>query len=55
MEKLKAAAMGPRKPDGSLPDIGLQLDRRSHLIDAGLDVGLPFSGKAPDLGAFEIE
>lgn len=29
----------------------LQLD--SPAIDAGLDIGLPFSGKAPDIGAFE--
>ena len=27
MEQLTKAAMGPRKADGSLPDIGLQLDR----------------------------
>ena len=25
----------------------------SPLIDAGVNVGLPFSGKAPDIGAFE--
>lgn len=53
--QLMKAAMGRRKPDGSLPDIGLHLDRRSRLIDAGTDVGLPYRGKAPDLGAFELE
>jgi uncharacterized repeat protein (TIGR02059 family) len=27
----------------------------SKLIDAGVDVGLPFTGNAPDLGAFEVQ
>ncbi len=46
----------PRKSDGSLPDINfLHLSTGSHLIDEGVEVGLPFSGKAPDLGAFEIQ
>lgn len=27
----------------------------SPVIDAGVDVGLPFNGKAPDIGAFEAE
>lgn len=45
---------GPRKSDGSLPDITfLHLAQGSDLIDAGTDVGLPFNGSAPDLGAFE--
>ena len=45
---------GPRKPDGSLPDINfLRLAPGSDLIDAGINVGLPFKGIAPDLGAFE--
>jgi len=26
----------------------------SPLIDIGMDVGLPFCGAAPDLGAFEL-
>lgn len=44
----------PRKPDGSLPEITfLQLASNSDLIDGGVDVGLAFFGKAPDLGAFE--
>ncbi len=47
---------GPRKPDGSLPDITfLHLAAGSDLIDAGTDIGLPFNGSAPDLGAFETE
>ncbi|TFW33737.1 pectate lyase [Massilia horti] len=44
----------PRQPDGSLPVIrNLRLRAGSALIDKGTDVGLPFHGKAPDLGAFE--
>ncbi|WP_340114553.1 right-handed parallel beta-helix repeat-containing protein [Maribellus mangrovi] len=47
---------GPRKADGSLPDVSfLKLAEGSDLIDAGTDVGLEFSGTAPDLGAFEYE
>lgn len=46
----------PRKADGSLPDIDfMHLKRRSDLIDAGVDVGLPYNGQAPDLGAFEYQ
>ena len=33
--------------------IGLRLAPSSRLIDAGTDVGLPYHGSAPDLGAFE--
>ncbi len=44
----------PRKPDGSLPDITfLKLVAGSDLIDAGIDVGLPYSDSAPDLGYAE--
>lgn len=44
----------PRKPDGSLPDLpGFRPRAGSALVDKGVDVGLPFKGKAPDLGAFE--
>jgi len=47
-------ADGPRKADGSLPHIEyLHLAPGSDLIDAGVDVGLPFMGTAPDLGCFE--
>jgi hypothetical protein len=49
-----AGARGPRKADGSLPDLPfLHLAPGSPMIDAGTDVGIPFNGKAPDLGAFE--
>ncbi|MBZ9630020.1 right-handed parallel beta-helix repeat-containing protein [Salegentibacter sp. LM13S] len=45
---------GPRKEDGSLPDVSFfHLTPSSDLIDKGVDVGLPFNGSAPDLGAFE--
>lgn len=43
-----------RKADGSLPDIDfMKLVPGSDLIDKGINVGLPFNGVAPDLGAFE--
>lgn len=42
---------GPRKADGSLPDIDfLKLSSSSDLIDQGVDVGLDYSGAAPDIG-----
>ena len=45
---------GPRNPDGSIPDSDfLRLAPGSDAIDAGTDVGVPFVGRAPDLGAFE--
>jgi hypothetical protein len=44
----------PRKSDGSLPDIDfLHLISGSDLINVGTNVGLPYSGSAPDIGAFE--
>ena len=46
--------IAPRKPDGSLPDIQfMKLKRNSKLIDKGVDIGFEYSGKNPDLGAFE--
>jgi uncharacterized repeat protein (TIGR02059 family) len=43
-----------RKADGSLPDITfLKLKAGSDLIDAGVNVGLPFYGSAPDIGYSE--
>jgi hypothetical protein len=46
----------PRKPDGSLPDIELlKPTKKNPLIDAGINAGFSFKGKAPDLGAFEVE
>ncbi len=47
--------MRTRKGDGSLPDIDfLNLKSGSNLIDAGIDVGLPYYGIAPEIGAFEV-
>ncbi len=47
---------GPRKADGSLPDIDyLRLAADSPLRNAGVDVGLPYNGAAPDLGPFESD
>jgi hypothetical protein len=44
----------PRQADGSLPALpDYRLRAGSVLIDKGVDVGLPFNGAAPDLGAFE--
>ena len=48
------AMNGPRNPDGSLPQTDfLKLAPASDLIDRGVNVGLPFNGIAPDMGAFE--
>jgi hypothetical protein len=45
---------GPRQADGSLPVTNfLKLAPSSDLINKGIDVGLPFNGSAPDLGAYE--
>ncbi len=48
----------PRQADGSLPDNAcynnfLKLSDASQAINRGIDVGLPYSGDAPDLGPFE--
>lgn len=49
-------AYAPRQADGSLPKIDfMHLSPASDLIDAGVDLGFPFNGKAPDLGAFESD
>lgn len=46
----------PRNTNGSLPHINfLHLASTSNMIDGGVNVGLPFNGNAPDLGAFETE
>jgi hypothetical protein len=45
---------GPRQSDGSLPNLNfLKLASNSDLINKGTDVGLPYSGSAPDMGAYE--
>lgn len=46
----------PRLADGSLPPYGfLKLNTGSDLIDKGMDLGFPFNGSLPDLGAFEAK
>ena len=51
-----ALLTAPRKPDGSLPDIDfMKLKPKSNLINKGVNVGLPYKGKAPDLGCFETK
>lgn len=46
--------LAPRKADGNLPDVNFfHLNASSKLIDKGINIGLPFNGVAPDLGAFE--
>jgi hypothetical protein len=50
----EAELVKPRQPNGDLPNVPfLRLADGSDLIDRGIDVGLPFEGKTPDLGAFE--
>ena len=49
-----ALALAPRNADYSLPKTGfLKLQASSQFVDKGVDVGLAYNGKAPDLGAFE--
>ncbi len=49
-----AQAYAPRQADGSLPSMTLaRLREDSDLIDEGEELDFPFSGAAPDLGAFE--
>ncbi|XYH92822.1 right-handed parallel beta-helix repeat-containing protein [Sorangium sp. So ce1128] len=51
-----AGCTGPREADGSIPSVCvfMKLKAESALIDKGTDVGLPFVGSAPDLGAYEF-
>ncbi len=50
------AAKAPRQADGSLPNNNFaRLVSGSDLINKGVNVGLPYLGSAPDLGAFEKE
>ena len=45
---------GARQADGSMPNLRfLKLATGSDLINAGVNVGLPYVGTAPDIGAFE--
>jgi len=44
-----------RGVDGSLPDNGFARPKPGgSVIDQGTDLGLPYTGTAPDLGAFEL-
>ena len=46
---------GPRGSGGELPDLDfLKPPAGSVLVDAGEDVGRPFKGLAPDIGALEL-
>jgi hypothetical protein len=49
------SAYGPRKADGSLPDINFMhhVTGNGNLVNTGTYVGLPYHGIAPDLGYFE--
>jgi hypothetical protein len=50
-----AQLLGARKVDGSLPDVTFfRLKADSDMLNKGVDVGLPFNGTLPDLGAFEF-
>jgi len=49
-------AIFPRDSSGNLPHVDLlRLATGSSLIDAGVYIGLPYNGLAPDIGAFETE
>lgn len=48
--------LAARQADGSLAEgTLLRLAAGSALIDAGTDVGLPYTGSAPDLGCYETD
>ena len=50
----ESAVMSPRQADGSLPFLPfLRPVPGGRLIDKGVDVGDPYTGARPDLGAFE--
>ncbi len=49
-----ALILTDRDSDGNLPETAfLRLREGSKLIDAGVDVGLSYVGKAPDIGCYE--
>jgi pectate lyase len=48
-------AMAPRNADGSLPNNGFGKTTGTKFIDKGTPVGMPYTGAAPDLGAFEAD
>jgi hypothetical protein len=50
----EASLLGPRKPDGSLPDTGfMRPSPASQLADRGIPLGFPYYGSAPDIGYAE--
>src|SRR5262245_63676288 len=50
-----SGAIGPRAADGGMRQVDfLKLAAASRMIDKGTNVGLPFVGAAPDLGAYEF-
>jgi hypothetical protein len=54
VDRSEALAIAPREADGSLPNDGFaRLVAGSDLVDQGIDIGQPFTGAAPDLGAYE--
>jgi hypothetical protein len=49
-----AWAVAPRRDDGSLPEVPFMRPiPGGRLVDQGANIGDPFLGSAPDLGAFE--
>ena len=51
----ESVAMQPRNADGSLPSsLFLRPVAGGRLIDKGVNIGEPYSGSAPDLGAYEV-
>jgi hypothetical protein len=47
-------AVAPRRDDGSLPETPFfRPVPGGRLVDKGVNIGMPFYGSAPDLGAFE--
>ena len=47
--------MQPRQSNGELPIVPfMNLKLGNDAIDKGVDGGLAYKGKAPDLGAFEF-
>lgn len=51
-----SAVTGPRQSDGSLPNLPfLKPVLGGRLIDKGVDLGEPYLGTAPDLGANEVQ
>jgi hypothetical protein len=52
----EALLVQPRQADGNLPQVDfMKLSPGSDLVDRGEDIGFPYHGTAPDLGAFEQE